>query len=293
MIIIVIVIICATAVIIFKTSNIGKSVRFAHLSYLFERKRKNTTNNVAKVNYKTYSFTFWEYLKYLAFASIVLYLIGYLFFRNSFLSFGLCLFSFLYLPVKRKIIILKQRSELELQFKDMLLSVSSSLSAGRSAEGAFSDALNELKLLYPYDNCPIIQELQIIIRNISINEPLEKSLADFAERSGIEDITSFSEVFSICKSTGGNLVEIIRNTASVINQKIDIKNEIEVIIAEKKLSQKIMSMMPFGLLLMISSGSPDYISPLFSPKGNVVMVIVLLLLAISYFLGAKIMDIEV
>lgn len=88
-------------------------------------------------------------------------------------------------------------------------------------------------------------------------------------------------------------MEVIRNTTSVINQKIEIMNEIDVIIAEKKFSQEIMSVTPFGLLMLISTGSPDYIEPLFNARGHLVMFAVLILLAASYFLGAKIMDIEV
>jgi tight adherence protein B len=128
---------------------------------------------------------------------------------------------------------------------------------------------------------------------MDMNEPLILALMDFAKRSGIEDIKNFADVFSICKSTGGNLADVVRNTYTIINQKIDIKNEIQVIISEQKLSQKILNFVPFGLLILLSSSSPDYIQPLYSAKGNLVMFAVLLLLGVSNLVSSKITNIEV
>jgi len=265
----------------------------SRLLSLTGKKTEKIDTNTAKTDYNKYSFSPGEYFIYLLQASILLFAIGFMFFRNIVLSLVLCSLSAFYLPVKKKSIIKKRKNGLRLQFRDLLQSLSYSLSDGRSVESAFNEALNDLKILYPYDDCAIIKELTIINRKISLNEPVEKVLADFAKRSGIDDIENFNDVFSICKSTGGNLVEVIRNTTSVINQKIEIMNEIDVIIAEKKFSQEIMSVTPFGLLMLISTGSPDYIEPLFNARGHLVMFAVLILLAASYFLGAKIMDIEV
>jgi len=43
----------------------------------------------------------------------------------------------------------KRKSELNLQFKDLLYSISASLTAGKSVETAFKEALNDLCILYP------------------------------------------------------------------------------------------------------------------------------------------------
>ena len=61
----------------------------------------------------------------------------------------------------------------------------------------------------------------------------------------------------------------------------------------RSMNHKVLGIMPFILLLLISAGSPDYIKPLFSAAGNAVMFVVLVLLTISYLLGRKITDIDV
>lgn len=245
------------------------------------------------IRYDTYNFGFWERIKYLIPALIIFALVGYMFFKNLIITFIICTLSFLYLPVKKRNILKKRKTELMLQFRNMLQSISASLSAGRSVEGSFKEALEDQKIFYQNEDTYIIHELKSIIRRIDMHEPVETALKDFAKRSDIEDIMNFVDVFVICRNTGGNLVEVVKNTCSVINQKIEIKNEIEVMIAEKKLSQRIMNIMPFGLLLLIITGSPEYIKPLYTPKGNIVMSIVLCILLISYFIGVRIMDIKI
>jgi len=249
--------------------------------------------NAFLIDYSKYEMTGKEKAKYILIAYVALFGIGYVFFRNIFICVMISMLAFIYPSLKKKDIIKRRKSDLSLQFRDALQSLSASLSAGKSVESAFKSALEDLKMLYPDKNTYIIREFELINRKVDMNETLQSALADFAARADIDDITNFVDVFTICKSTGGNLVEVIKNTSSVINQKIEIKNEIEVIVAEQKFNQKILTVMPFGLLLLIISSSPDYVKPLYSPKGNIVMFIVLSLLALAHFIGEKIMDIKV
>ena len=73
-----------------------------------------------------------------------------------------------------------------------------------------------------------------------MNENIESILKDFAERSGIEEIQHFADVFGF-KRTGGNLVEIIRTTTRMISERIEIKQEIETSLAAKRQEQRILS----------------------------------------------------
>lgn len=243
--------------------------------------------------YNTYLLSTKEKVKYTLIAAVVLFLTGLLFFRNLYLSLFLCIFSFLYPVFMKKQLIANRKDVLNQQFKDALFSISSSLSSGRSVESAFRAALDDLEMLYGDENACIIKEFELIGRKMSMNETLDQALLDFAKRADVEDITNFADVFVICKNTGGNLVEVIRNTAGIINQKIEIKNEMQVIVAEQKFSQRILNIMPFGLLILIAVGSPEYLAPLYSLKGHFIMALVLVMLAVSYIIGSKITDIRI
>ncbi|MDP4094489.1 MAG: pilus assembly protein TadB [Bacillota bacterium] len=249
--------------------------------------------NTQVINYNEYNFSKIERLKIISISCALLFLTAYLFFRNIYFCLFLCTFSALAPRFVKRNLIEKRRQKLCVQFKDALYAVSSSLSAGKSAEGAFRDAVNDLRILYPDENCYIIKELELINRKIGMNEPISAVLGEFAARTDIEDIRNFSDVFAICKNTGGNLSEVVKSTYNVINQKLEVKSEIKVIISEQKLSQKVLNIVPFGLLLLLSSSSPDYVEPLYSPKGHLIMLIVLIFLVVAYLIGSKITDIEV
>jgi tight adherence protein B len=271
-------------------------------SFLEKRKSKKVSikpiedisheqNNL--INYNEYTLSRLEKLKYISIAAAVLICIGFIFFKNPVLCLLLSGFSFFYPIIKRKSLIKKRKSELNLQFKDALGSISTSLSAGRSVEEAFVAALADLKIIYANHNALIIKEFELINRRVQMNGTLELALKDFVRRADIEDISNFADVFIICKKTGGNLIEVIKNASNVINQKIEIKNEIEVIVSEQKFSQKILTVMPFGLLITIMTSSPDYIEPLYSGQGHLIMLVVLGLILAAYFISIKIIDIKV
>jgi len=102
--------------------------------------------------------------------------------------------ALLYPKRKTKDIIEKRKSELNLQFKDLLYSISASLTAGKSVETAFKEALNDLCILYPDPDTYIIREVEYIVRRLEMNETIEDALEDLAKRSHLEDIQNFTDV---------------------------------------------------------------------------------------------------
>jgi len=125
----------------------------------------------------------------------------------------------------------------------LLYSISASLTAGKSVETAF-------------------REVEYIVRRLEMNETIEDALEDLAKRSHLEDIQNFTDVLT-CKRTGGNLVNVIRNSTNIINDKIEIKEEINTLLAAKKFEQKVLSVMPFIMILILSLTTEDYMAPVF------------------------------
>lgn len=127
-----------------------------------------------------------------------------------------------------------------------------------------------------------------------MNEPVEKALADFANRSHMEDIKSFADVVSICKLTGGNLVRVIKNTSDIISGKIEVEQEVELILSGKKYEQKVLNLMPLVFIGLINFGGSGYTDPLYqSPTGYLLMALSLGIVTASYLISKKIMDIKV
>lgn len=76
------------------------------------------------------------------------------------------------------------------------------------------------------ENADIVQELKIILMGINSNINIETMLADFADRSELNDIKSFADVFEVSVKQGGNIKDIISATRDIINDKIEIEMEI-------------------------------------------------------------------
>lgn len=260
----------------------------------FVKEKKDKVKDTYLVDYDTYIMTKNEKLLYTLMASVAIYIVAFIFYRSYIFSALVIPLGFLYPKIRTKEIIKKRKTELNIQFKEALYALSSSLSAGKSIEVAFKDSLNDLLILYPNPDTYIISEFQYIVRRLDMNETVEAALSNFAERAHLEDINNFVDVLKTTKRSGGNIVEIIKNTSNVIADKIYIKHDIETMLAQKKFEQKLLNVIPVGLILMLSWNASEYMQPVFETiLGRVMMTIAVILLSIAYLISKKIMDIEV
>ncbi len=87
---------------------------------------------------------------------------------------------------------------------------------------------------------------------------------------------------------------MIKSTSAIISDKITIKQEIDTMLSEKRLEQKVMSLMPLIMVVFLTISGGDYMDPIFNTAiGRVIMTIAAVLVAIAYFISKKIMEIEV
>ena len=184
----------------------------------------------------------------------------------------------------------KKRDEkkwrLNLQFADAVKSLSAALEAGYSVENGLSEAYRDLELSYKEDD-PIMVELRSIIGDIRNSVSAEEAFSGFAQRSEIEDIKGFADVFATAKRTGGNIIAIIRSTTDMIRTRIDLKREVKAATAAAKYEADIMKLVPFGVLLYLRIFSPDMISSLY---GNVKGMLFMTALLIIYVALSEVMD---
>lgn len=253
-----------------------------------------TKKNMVLLDYDIYQMSKKERLFYICIAAGGLFFIAYVFYKSIILSALVTPLALYYPRVKTKEIIERRKRELSLQFKEALYALSSSLIAGRSVEAAFKESLKDLALIYPDPNTYIIQEFEYITRRIEMNETIEDALNDFANRAHLEDIDSFVDVFSISKRSGGNIVDIIKNTSSIIGDKLQIKQEIDTLLSQRKFEQKVLNIMPIAMILLLTWTTGDYMAPVFNTiVGRIAMTVAVLLLGLAYYLSKKITSIEV
>lgn len=219
--------------------------------------------------------------------------IGYLFYKSFLGIFLLSPFSILYLKYKKNKLIEERKWKLNLEFRDGIMSISSSLNAGYSIENSLSEAIGDLKILYG-ESSYIVNEFEYMASQIRMNRTIEEVLQEFANRSQLEDIHNFAEVFITAKRTGGDMIKIIRATSKVIGDKIDVKREIKTLITAKQFETKIMNLIPLGIILYMWMFSPGFLDPLYHNLfGIIIMTAALIVYIVSFLLSKKIINIEI
>ncbi len=187
----------------------------------------------------------------------------------------------------------KRYHRLEEEFKETLITLSALLRAGYSLENAMKTAKGEMELLYG-TNSLMVKELCYLCDQLSINIPVEIAWKDFASRSGVEEIFHFAQVTGIAKKSGGDLSLIMCQTAEVIRDKMQVKEEIKTITASKRFEQKIMNLIPLFVILYVELSTPEYFNQMYNTFfGKIIMTGCLFVYAFSFYLAQKILSIKV
>ncbi|MBR7796406.1 pilus assembly protein TadB [Agaribacter marinus] len=282
-----------------KLANIEKKLAEKHGAEVRRRSieaiKRRTIGGENLIDYGTYKLSKTERVKYTLLAASIIFCVGIIFYDSIIVSSIAACLGIIYPKFKRKDLIKMRKDELALQFKEAISSLASSLAAGQSIENAFRETQKDLKLLYPDNDTCILKELNLINRRVENGEIIERAIDDFAKRSDVDDIRNFSDVFITCKRTGGDLVEVIKRTADIITDKIEIQQDIRVLVSQKKFESKIMAVAPVGITVMLKVTSPDFVAPLyeFGTLGPIVMTVALACIICGLLISQKIMDIEV
>lgn len=245
-------------------------------------------------DYDTYSLNRKQWLLLGVKCSCYLLMVSFLFY-NSFLAFiVLSPYFILYVSMNRSKYQKLRLQQLNLDFKEMMVSVASALSAGYSLENSFEAAKQDQSLLHQNYRSDMEIELDQLINRLKMNQPVEEILLDLSQRTRLEDIESFAQVVSIAKRNGGNLIQIINKTVDNISEKMEVREEIETMITAKKLEQSVMVLMPLGILGYLKLTNSAYLAPLYDNIiGNLVATICFILTQVASFWSGKMIEIEV
>lgn len=256
-------------------------------------RRRKRLDNAEKTDYRKFRYSIRNFLltlgEGLAFAGAV----NGLFYQSMTAFFFLWPVPVLWLAIRRRMRMRKRLKKLNLDFREALNCLAVSMRAGYSVENAFRETARSLKEVLGAE-ADMTREFVFMNAQIKINVPVEKLLQDFADRTGLEDIMNFAAVFAAAKRMGGPMNEIIRSTAKIIGDRIDVEREIETVISGKVFEQRILALALPGIILYMNLASPGFLDVLYGTAfGTIVMTICLGVYAGAFFLGARIVRIEV
>ena len=156
-------------------------------------------------------------------------------------------------------------------FKRLLISMETGLEAGYSLENSVIAAVDDMDRIYgkDRDTGSLLGELK---HEILLRKPVWQTLQEFGEKTGIEEAGELAQVLRIQQRSGGNLILTMRGTAEKLQAGLEVQQEIETAISEKRLEQRIMTLMPAMILVYMRLTNGSYIAPLYTTAAGAVIM---------------------
>ena len=196
-----------------------------------------------------------------------------------------------YFKEKKHVLARKRMQDMRRELKEFLNALIVALQTGRSLENAFKEATKDL-VRYTEKDTSLVKELKQICIKINLGESMEKLLAEFSKRSHLEELEYFSEVFSIGKRSGGNIVAIMKNTIRMLQERMEAEEEIITTITEKKLEFQVMTVIPLAIILYLRIGAGNLMNRLYgNVSGVCVMTVCLVIYGGCYLYGKRLLEI--
>lgn len=259
---------------------------------MFHKKEKEMYEKIPSLlgngsDYHVYDMTLAHKFTAFAVGALIGGVISYVFFRGIAVTIIVAVLAGIYAQEPyRSYRLEKRKKNLLLQFRDLMEALTSSYAVGKNTLDAFTDALTDMEQIYG-EQSDIYQELFLIIKGMQNNLNIEELLANFAKRSGLDDIVSFADVFRVALRQGANINSIIGSTRDIIIDKMEIEMEIDTMLSGNKNELNIMMIMPLIVLLCMGGLGSDMTAVSNSIVNVIIKIVALGLFFLAYKLGKK------
>lgn len=245
------------------------------------------------IDYEDFKIGILEKILAFVIGALVGFLVAYLFYKITFfaLLFG-ALTGTVNIFLAEKNAKKKRMIRLRMQFYDLLEALSVAMRAGNPPFVALKSAREDLSLIY-HNGSDIMIELDHIIRGFENSIPLSVLFRDFADRSGLEDVTSFASVYETIEGKSGRVDEIVKETQQIISDKMEIEMEIDTLMTAAKSEVKIMLFMPLVVLALVSFTGAGFMDTLYTTvPGRIVSTVGLAVFIFCFYLARKFSEVE-
>lgn len=165
--------------------------------------------------------------------------------------------------------------------------MSRALKAGHSVSSSIEMIAQEI-------SPPVGPEFRRLFEEQNFGLPLREAMLNLANRVPIADVQFLVTAILVQKETGGNLVEILDKTASVLRDRMRLQGQVRVYTAQGRLTGWILSLLPFVIFGIISTINPGYAHILLDdPLGQKLIIAGLVLMAFGIWVIRKVIDIKV
>ena len=187
--------------------------------------------------------------------------------------------------IKRKVA--RERRLFGEQLPDNLQVLASALRAGHSLVGALSVVV---------DDCPAPSraEFRRIIADEQLGVPLEEAFGVVVRRMENTDLQQVSLVAALQRETGGNTAEVLDRVCETIRQRFELRRLVKTLTTQGRMSRWVVSLLPVGLLLLLTLINPAYMAPLYgNTAGRLLLLVAAIMIVSGSLVIRRIVDIKV
>src|SRR5439155_25905387 len=128
---------------------------------------------------------------------------------------------------------------------------------------------------------PIGDEFGRAVREMNLGGSPDEALMNITKRVVSEDFDLVSTAYSIHRTVGGNLAEILDNIAYTIRERVRIKGDIATLTAQARASGTLITFLPIVLAAFMYFVTPTYFRRMF---GNFIGWILIVVASFMIFL---------
>jgi tight adherence protein B len=173
------------------------------------------------------------------------------------------------------------------QLGDTLTLLSNAIKAGYS----FAQAIDTVaKNAVP----PIADEFGRAVREMNLGGSPDEALQNITKRVASPDFDLVATAYSIHRTVGGNLAEILDNISYTIRERVRIKGEIATLTAQARASGTLITFLPIVLAVFMYFVTPTYFRPMFENfVGWVLIAIGVFMIFVGNLIIRRVVAIEV
>ena len=172
------------------------------------------------------------------------------------------------------------------QFPGVLGRLADSLQAGFSL-------LQAIEFMAPNLPEPSASDMTRVFTQIQIGYSIEQALTSLYQRHPNDDTRLLVEGITLQRQTGGDMIEMIREIAELVRQRVELEKEIRIMTSQGRLSAAVIALL-VPVSLGILSIFPGYTDVLFDTTiGNLVLISAGILEMIGAIIVSRLIRIEV
>ena len=148
-----------------------------------------------------------------------------------------------------------------------------------------------LKIIARESPEPLGGEFNRLVENLGMGMTLDQALDKAYERMPTPELKFFAIVLAIQQKTGGNLAEALGNLSNVLRSRKMMREKIKALSSEATASALIISLLPPGVMIMVTIMTPSYMMKMFTdPRGHMLLAFGVIWMGIGGFIMRRMIN---